>query len=96
MENLETLRECHVDPVGVGATYNAHALPSGDQSRYTNDEANSRQDSPTTPSVAESNKDTSNHATNDATEAKPTGEDHAGSVAIADSPADEVRVSLMT
>lgn len=78
------------------ATYHTHPLPRSDQGCNTNHETNSRQHSPATSSVAECNYDGRNYTPNDSTNAKTTGKDHTRSVAVADAPANEVGVRLMT
>lgn len=81
---------------GRAATYDAHALPSSYQGCNADHETNCRQDSPAPPSVAESDEDSGNDATNNAAEPEAASEDYSWTVAVANGPADEIGVSLVT
>lgn len=74
----------------------AHALPSSNQSSYTDHKANGREHAPAASSTAQHNQDGRNDAANDPSDAKATGEDDAWSVAIADRPSNEIWVGLVT
>lgn len=76
-------------------TYDTHAFPGSDQGSNANKETNSGEGSPTTTGVAESYEGCGGDATNDTAKTKATGEDDARTVAVANSPADEVGVGLM-
>ena len=80
----------------MGMTYNAHPLPGCDESGNTNHEPNSREHSVATPCVAQSNKDSGDHAPKNAGKTEASGKDDARSVAVAYGPADEVGMGLMT
>ena len=73
----------------------AHSLPSSNERRNTDHEANRRENSPAPTSVAESNEDSGDETTYNSTDAQTTGENDARPVAVADSPADEVGMGLM-
>jgi len=74
----------------------AHALPGSNKRGDADDEANQRKDPPGATSTAESEDDGDNETGNNATDAQTTRKDDAGAVAVADRPANEVRVSLAT
>lgn len=74
----------------------AHTLPCGHQCRNTNHPADSRESPPSTWRMAQSDHDRSNEAEDNGTDSQPTSEDDTGTIAVADCPADEVRVSLAT
>lgn len=78
-----------------GYTYNAHALPCSNQGCNTNHETNSGQHSPATSGVTKSNQDGGYNSTNDASNTKTTSEDHARSIAVANSPTYEIGMCLV-
>lgn len=79
-----------------GYTYNAHALPRTDHGCNSNKEANGREHSIATASVAQSDEDCGHNTSKDAENTKASCKDNARSIAIADGPADEVRMCLVT
>ena len=86
----------HAGGRGSAYTDHTHPLPCSDKSCNTDHETDSRQNSPATSSVAESDQDSGNDTTNDTTDTETTSEDDTRAVTVADGPANEVGVSLVT
>ena len=76
--------------------HDAHAFASCKERGNTKHEADGREDTPRTTSVAESDQDGSDKAAHNASNTKATSEDDTGLVSVADRPADEVWMSLVT
>ncbi len=75
-------------------TYHAHALPSGDQCRNANEPANGGEDAPAAAGAAERQQHGGDEAQRNRADAEAARKDDARPVAVADGPADEVRVRL--
>ena len=76
-------------------TYNAHALPCGNQGCNADEEANGGRGSPATASRTECEDDCAKEATNNATNTETTSKDNPRTIAIADCVADEIGMCLM-
>lgn len=77
-------------------TYHTHPLPCRKKRRDTNEEAQESQCTPATVGSAQRDDNGVDDATNDATNTKTTSKHLSGRIAIADGPANEVGVSLVT
>ena len=77
-------------------TYHTHPFPRREKRRDTNEEAHESQCTPATVSSAQGNDDGVDDTTNDATNTKTTSKHLSGRIAIADGPANEIGVSLVT
>ena len=77
-------------------TYHAHALPRGNEGRDTKHEKTGREHPPTSTSVAQSDQNSGNDTTDNASNTEATGEDDARPVAVANGPANEVGMGLVT
>ena len=75
---------------------NAHTLPSSDKRRDTDHEADGGKDPPAATGVAESDEDSGDDAAYNSGGAQTSGENNAWPVAVADGPADEVGMGLVT
>lgn len=73
---------------------NAHSLPGSDESRNTDEETDEGEDAPGSTGAAESDEDSCNKTTYNSTDTEASSKDDTGTVAIADSPANEVGMSL--
>lgn len=71
-----------------------HALPGGNESADANEVENEGDGSPAAVGAGECDENVNKQAGENATDTKTAGEDDTGTVAVADSPADEVGVSL--
>jgi hypothetical protein len=78
----------------MGDTYDTHALPCGDQRCKAKNGEDDGQHAPRSADAAQCDDDLGNDCGNNQAGAQTTGEDHTGSIAIANGPADEVGVSL--
>ena len=72
----------------------AHALPGGDESGDADEPAKEGKNTPSPASGRKSDDEIRDETGGDGEDTQATGEDDTGSVAVADGPADEVRVSL--
>lgn len=72
----------------------AHAFPSGDECGDTDEPADEGKNAPGATSRGESDEQVCNEAGSDGENSQTTGEDDAWTVAVADSPSDEVGVGL--
>lgn len=73
---------------------NAHALPGSNEGGDTNEEADQGEDTPSAAGRTERDDNGSDQATDDTTNTKAPGKDNARSVAVANGPADKVRMGL--
>ena len=71
---------------------NAHALDGSEKGGNADQESNDGKYTPATASTAEGDEDRSDKTSNDAEDTKTTSEDDTRTVAVANSPADEVGV----
>lgn len=76
-------------------TYHAHALPGANQRGNTNHEENCRQGPPATAGTAQCDQNGSDGTSDYTPNTEPTRKDHPRTISIANSPADEVGMSLM-
>lgn len=72
----------------------AHTLPGCDERGDTDEPAKERDNAPGSACVAERNEQVGEKASDDGKDAQAASEDDTRSVAVADCPADEVRVRL--
>lgn len=82
--------------VNLGLTYHTHALPCCDEGSDTDKPERECNHTPATTSVTESDEKVDKETTNDTEDTKTAGKDDTRTVAVADGPADEVRVGLFT
>ncbi len=76
-------------------SYHTHSLPRRDQRGHADHESHRRQRPPATARTAESNEDGGEDPADDPADAECPGEDHAGSIAVANTPANEIRMGLV-
>jgi len=74
----------------------AHTLPSRDKGGNPDCKANGGEDPPPTPGVAQDNENGSEDAPKDPCDSQTTGKDNSGAVTVANCPADEVLMGLVT
>ena len=79
-----------------GTTHHTHALPGSDQGRDTDHEPNGRYHPPAPTGTTEGEQDHRDETSGNPSDPKSASEDHAGPIAVADAPADEVGMSLVT
>ena len=76
-------------------TYNAHALPCGDEGGDTQGKREQSNNTPGAARFAQAQKDTKNKAGDDEKDAETTSEDDTRAIAITNCPADEIRMRLI-
>lgn len=76
--------------------HNTHTLPGSDEGRNADDKTNQRKDPPGATSTAQSKDDGDEEASNNATDTQSACKDDTRAIAVADSPANEVRMGLAT
>ena len=81
---------------GGGGTHDTHALPCRNQRRNADNPSYRRQSPVAASGAAQGDENGGDEAQQDGGDAETTGEDDARSIAVADGPADEVRVGLTT
>lgn len=82
--------------IRLKVAYDTHPFPSSDESCDTEHEADGGEHSPAPTSVAESDEDSGNNATNDAKNTEAASKDNTRAVSVANAPANEIGVCLMT
>ncbi len=77
-------------------TYHTHTLPGSDEGCNADHETNGRQNSPAPPGATQNDENSGKDARNNPTDSKTASENHTWSIAVADGPANEVGVRLMS
>lgn len=78
------------------ATHHTHALPSSEKGCNANEQTQESQCPPTSVGGAESNDDGINDTSDDAADSKTSGESLSWGVSVADGPANEVGMGLVS